>query len=47
MSDRVLEVNNLSVVYQDSTVFGKKTSFQALTDVSFYIDHGEIVGLVG
>ena len=32
MSDRVLEVNNLSVVYQDSTVFGKKSNFQALTD---------------
>ena len=47
MSDRVLEVNNLSVVYQDSTVFGKKSNFQALTDVSFHIDHGEIVGLVG
>ena len=24
MSDRVLEVNNLSVVYKDSTVFGKR-----------------------
>ena len=47
MSDRVLEVNNMSVVYQDSTVFGKKSNFQALTDVSFHIDHGEIVGLVG
>ena len=47
MSDRVLEVNNLSVVYQDSTVFGKKSYFQALTDVTFHIDHGEIVGLVG
>ena len=47
MSDRVLEVNNLSVVYKDSTVFGRKSSFQALRDVSFYIDHGEIVGLVG
>ena len=47
MSDRVLEVNHLSVVYQDATVFGKKTNFQAITDVSFYIDHGEIVGLVG
>ena len=47
MSDRVLEVNNLSVVYLDSTVFGKKSNFQALTDVTFHIDHGEIVGLVG
>ena len=47
MSDRVLEVNNLSVVYQDSTAFGKKSNFQALTDVTFHIDHAEIVGLVG
>ena len=26
---------------------GKKSNFQALTDVTFHIDHGEIVGLVG
>ena len=47
MSDRVLEVNNLSVVYKDSTVFGKRRDFQAVKNVTFYIDHGEIVGLVG
>ena len=44
---RVLEVENLSVVYRDAGIFGKKTSYQALTDVSFHVDHGEILGLVG
>jgi peptide/nickel transport system ATP-binding protein len=47
MSDRVLEVNNLSVVYKDSTVFGKRRDFQAVKNATFHIDHGEIVGLVG
>ena len=45
--EHVLEVENLSVVYQDSTLFGKRTTFQALTDVSFVVNHGEILGLVG
>ena len=44
---RVLEVEHLSVVYRDAGIFGKKTSYQALTDVSFHVDHGEILGLVG
>ncbi len=43
----VLEVEKLSVVYQDRSLFGKKTSFQALTDVSFEVRRGEILGLVG
>ncbi len=47
MSERVLEVEHLSVVYRDNPLFGKKTSYQALTDINFHIDHGEIVGLVG
>ena len=46
-TEHVLEVEHLSVEYQDSTVFGKKTSFKALEDVSFYVNHGEILGLVG
>ena len=45
--EHVLEVENLSVTYQDSTLFGKRTTFQALTDVSFVVKHGEILGLVG
>ncbi len=45
--EHVLEVENLSVVYQDTGLFGRKTSFQALTDVSFQVRHGEILGLVG
>ena len=43
----VLEVEKLSVVYQDMSLFGKKTSFHALTDVSFEVRRGEILGLVG
>ncbi len=43
----VLEVEHLSVVYQDATLFGKKKSFQALDDVSFHVGCGEILGLVG
>ncbi len=46
-SEHVLEVEGLSVVYQDRGLFGKKTSFQALTDVSFHVNKGEILGLVG
>ncbi len=43
----VLEVEKLSVTYVDRGLFGKKTSFQALTDVSFEVKRGEILGLVG
>ncbi len=45
--NNVLEVQGLSVVYEDAGLFGKKSSFQALTDVSFDVRHGEILGLVG
>jgi peptide/nickel transport system ATP-binding protein len=47
MSEHVLEVNHLTVQYTDGTVFGKKTEFEALHDVSFYVNQGEILGLVG
>ena len=43
----VLEVEHLSVEYRDSTLFGKKTSFEALSDVTFHVNQGEILGLVG
>ncbi len=43
----VLEVKNLRVEYRDKTVFGKKSSFTALQDVSFCLKEGEILGLVG
>lgn len=43
----VLEVEHLSVEYQDSSLFGKKSSFKALYDVSFHVCQGEILGLVG
>ena len=45
--EHVLEVENLSVVYQDSNLFGKHKSFQALSEVTFHVKHGEILGLVG
>ena len=47
MTEPVLEVKNLSVQYNDATVFGKKKTFEALHDVSFYVNQGEILGLVG
>jgi len=43
----ILEVEHLSVEYQDSSLFGKKSSFKALDDVSFHVCQGEILGLVG
>ncbi|MBQ4651424.1 MAG: ABC transporter ATP-binding protein [Oscillospiraceae bacterium] len=46
-TERILEVKNLSVEYQDSTLFGKKTTFKALDNVSFHVNKGEILGLVG
>ena len=46
-SSKVLEVKNLNVTYNDSTIFGKKSSYHALTDVNMHIVHGEIVGVVG
>ena len=47
MNERVLELEHVSVTYRDTSVFGKRSSFRAVNDASFYIDHGEIVGLVG
>ena len=48
MSDeRVLEVEHLTVRYADTNVFGRGTGYEAVHDVSFYVNHGEIVGLVG
>ncbi|MBQ2960082.1 MAG: ABC transporter ATP-binding protein [Oscillospiraceae bacterium] len=46
-SIHVLEVEHLSVEYQDSTIFGKKSTFKALDDISFHVCQGEILGLVG
>ena len=48
MSDeRVLEVEHLTVRYADAGVFGRREGYEAIHDVSFYVNHGEIVGLVG
>ena len=46
-SERVLEVEHLTVRYSDATVFGRGPVYEAVHDVSFYVNHGEIVGLVG
>ena len=45
--ERVLEVEHLSVRYTDVTVFGRRSGYEAVHDVSFYVNHREIVGLVG
>jgi len=48
MADLVLEVNHVNVVYDgDSGIFRKKPGFHAVKDVSFTIEQGEIMGLVG
>ena len=47
MAEPVLEVKNLTIRYVDANVFGRKRPFEAVHDVSFYVNQGEIVGLVG
>ena len=47
MTDKVLEVDKLNVWYTDSSLLGKKHKHQILHDVSFELDHGEVLGLVG
>ena len=47
MAEKVLEVNHLTVQYTDHGVLGGKSSFEALHDVSFHVNKGEILGLVG
>ncbi|MBQ7466180.1 MAG: ATP-binding cassette domain-containing protein, partial [Oscillospiraceae bacterium] len=46
-TEHVLEVAHLSVTYHDKHHVAPDTSFQALTDVTFHVNHGEILGLVG
>ena len=47
MTDKVLEVDKLNVWYTESSLLGKKRKQQILHDVSFELDHGEVLGLVG
>ena len=48
MADLVLQVNHVDVVYDDNAgFFRKKPGFHAVRDVSFSIEQGEIMGLVG
>ena len=48
MADLVLQVNHVDVVYDDNAgFFRKKPGYHAVRDVSFAIEQGEIMGLVG
>jgi peptide/nickel transport system ATP-binding protein len=46
-SDLVLDVRDLSVTYRDSSIFGTKSTYQAVKHVNLSIKQGEIMGLVG
>jgi ABC-type glutathione transport system ATPase component len=47
MRDQVLTVNNLNVWYRNDTLLKKGVAFHALKDISFHVEQGEILGLVG
>ena len=47
MAEKVLEVNNVSVDYTTGGVLHKGESQQAVKNVSFSVEKGEILGLVG
>ena len=47
MSEPVLQVEHLTVSYADGGVFGRKQRREIVHDVTFCIDQGQIVGLVG
>lgn len=47
MSERVLEVKDLCAGYTTTGVFGGKKYTEVIRNVSFHIDRGEILGLVG
>lgn len=46
-SDLVLDVRNLSVAYNVSSIFGNKTTSDVVKNVNLSIKQGEILGLVG
>lgn len=47
MSQPVLEIKNLNATYTIHGFLGRKTQKQVLYDVSFAVNEGEILGLVG
>lgn len=46
-SDLVLDVRDLSVTYKTSSIFGTKSTYEAVKHVNLSIKQGEILGLVG
>ena len=47
MPEKILEVNNVSVAYTNGGVLHKGVSRTAVKNVSFHVEKGEILGLVG
>ena len=47
MSEPILEVKNLCAWYGSTTITGRKKRAEVLHDVSFTLNEGEILGLVG
>ena len=47
MSDFVVKAENLNVWYGRQTIFGGPKRFHVLHDISFEIERGEVLGLVG
>ena len=47
MSEKVLEVKNLNISYTTGGILTPKKTFHAVKDVSFCVEKGEILGLVG
>jgi peptide/nickel transport system ATP-binding protein len=47
MADPILEVNHVTVTYQNDGMFRRRPGFTAVKDVSFQVRRGEVFGLVG
>jgi len=47
MADPILQLNHVSVSYEDGGLFRRSTSHPVVKDVSLSVERGEILGLVG